>query len=134
MNEKLTKWTLHNVRPKKKKGGNRGTAEALVVMSVVRDSKTKAGYLRISFHKKTIDQLGWLTKDNITFDYDEGTLVIYRSESGYGLGKTNAKKVDSRSYIRVPLPDEYCEVFEGKIASEIEIAGGRLALKLVEGE
>ena len=132
MNEKLAKWTLKNIRPAMgKTGGNGGYyCEKLVTFhTAIRKGKTKLDCVRFSFHAKAIKQLGWLPKDKITFDFEDGVLTCYRSENGYTLGCEGISKSSrsTRYYLRAAMPEEYCKLFYNKEASEVEISDGRIS-------
>ena len=113
--------------------GGRGPSDLLVVLSGSRQHKGQRGRVRVSFHPRAIQQLGWMKGDRVSWVVTEsGGLLFYRHPEGMALTLTSYKKGVDPGKCRLQAQYiidsvELYEAWKTSTARNVEIENGRIA-------
>ena len=131
MNAKMKKFSFKELNTRNSSGRN--IEERLVDCQVLKDDKNASNFRwRVSLSQKCQKLSGIMHGDFLTFEYDDGVVLLVKSSTGEGRklsspGKTSGSK---RVYCRFGMPKEYIGFFQDKNASKIEIKGGAICFEL----
>ena len=131
MNKKMSKFSFSNVNSKA--SGRGGVKDSrLVGCYVAKDDKSKDHFRwRVSLSGKCVLLSGLSEDDCLTFEYDDGVVLLKNSDATTGRKLTKTNKSE-RLHLRFTMPVEYVGFFMDRDASEIETSpDGRICFKLV---
>ena len=101
MNPILAKFTYKSIQPTRTSGGSAERPE-LVLLTVGTDKRAKRMYLRLSLHPRIMEQAGFLMGERITFEFDNGNMVLMQDPVGRKILSGNKKS--KRGYVEFPMP------------------------------
>ncbi len=136
MNTKMSKFSFKDVQINEKRGGAKGRGRlknVLVDCGVIPYDKNKNVFRwRISLSARCAQMAGLKAGDAISFEYDEGVILLKKSDDGRILGSCKGSRELPRLYVRFNMPKHCLGYFADLNASEIETApDGRICFKLV---
>ena len=130
MNEKLAKFAGKPVTEPRRSFGGRSSDE-LVLVSKSDENKGRH-IVRVSLHKRAINQLGWQKKDLVYLHItDEGDLLLFRdNDRGRSLCKATGSV--GRQYVRYSVTPEFFDALPCGAGRQVEIANGCIAFCMEE--
>jgi hypothetical protein len=127
MNNKMKKFAFKDVANIR----NAKIAPEVLISSRARlDKNSKVSFIfELSLSPRLMSLAGWKASDSITFEYDEGVILMRIDDVGRKIYGGNKK--GTRYRLRYSLPKEYFGLFVEKSASEIEVDQSAVCFKLV---
>jgi hypothetical protein len=131
MNNKMSKFSFNQINAA---SGRRGGVKdgRLISCYVAPDDKKKTNFRwRVSLSGKVVSLAALTLNDYMTFEFDEGVVLLKKGDASSGRKLSNTAKSD-RLHLRFTMPKQYIGFFMDRDAVEVETSpDGRICFKLV---